>query len=389
MNFRVLAFLAASTVLLAQQSSVEGAWALLAKGNRAEAVALLRNIITVNPRDGEARLMLGSILVEDGKGAEGIGYLNEAVQLMPRSAMAHNALGEAFNGSGDAKGARAEFEKATALDPKFGQAYVNLGAVLAQAGESAVAAGHLDRGIRLLGRVPDAAYPLYLRAKIYTEQDKPEQAAAALKEAVALQADFAEAWSDLGQARKVLLDDEGAFAAFQRSVELNPENSISQYRLGAEYLRQGKAHEAVVHLRESLRLNPANQSTLYSLQLALRQDGKLEEAKLVKEKLTELLRQIDKESQDAFTALKLNNEGAALEKNGNLREASKRYMTASRLDPKHVGFRVNLAVALLRLGDWKGGIAELREALRQNPGDAKVKAALEDALAQAPAGAVR
>ena len=85
---------------------------------------------------------------------------------------------------------------------------------------------------------------------------------------MSLRPDFAEAWSDLGQAKKTLLDDDGAFAAFQRSVELDPENAISQYRLGAEYLRQGKAHEAVQHLRESFRLNPTNQSTLYSLQLA-------------------------------------------------------------------------------------------------------------------------
>ena len=95
---------------------------------------------------------------------------------------------------------------------------------------------HLDRAVILFGQVPDAAYPLYLRAKIHTEQDEPEKAAAALTRAVSLQTDFGEAWSDLGQARKTLLDDAGAFAAFQRAVEVNPDNAISQYRLGAEYL---------------------------------------------------------------------------------------------------------------------------------------------------------
>jgi tetratricopeptide (TPR) repeat protein len=180
------------------------------------------------------------------------------------------------------------------------------------------------------------------------------------------------------------LDDEGAFAAFQRSVELNPENAVSQYRLGAEYLRQGKAHEAVLHLRESFRLNPDNQSTLYSLQLALRQDGQLEQAKLIKEKLADLLRKIDKESQDAFTALRLNNEGAALEKKGEMRGANEKYREALTLDPDHVGIRVNFAVSLLRLGQWKEGISELRETLRRNPGNAEVKTALDDALEQAP-----
>src|SRR6185295_8811557 len=149
-------------------------------------------------------------------------------------------------------------------------------------------------------------------------------------------------------------------------------------------LRRGKAHVAVAHLKESFHLNPANQSTLYSLQLALRQDGQLEEAKRIKEKLGELLRKIDKESQDAFVALRLNNEGAALEKNGDMQGASEKYKAALALDPNHVGIRVNYSVALLRIGRWADGISELREALRKNPDNAQVKAALDDALEQAP-----
>ena len=135
------------------------------------------------------------------------------------------------------------------------------------------------------------------------------------------------------QASKGLLDDAGALAAFQRSVQLDPENAISQYRLGAEYLRQGKPHEAVPHLQESFRLNPKNQSTLYSLQMALRQDGQVEEAARVKKQLAELLRNIDKESQDAFAALRLNNEGAALEKTGDLAGALEKYRGVLALDP--------------------------------------------------------
>ena len=264
----------ACAVLMAQRSPLDSAWDLLARGEREEAARVARRIIEANPRDAEARLFLGSILAEDGRAPEAIAQLREAVRLTPRSAEAHNALGEAFNGAGDAKSARGEFEQAVALDPAFAQAHANLALVLLPAGESDAAAGHLDRAIRLFGNSPDAALPHYLRAKIYTDKDQIEKADAELQQAVALRPDFPEAWSDLGQARKSLLDDDGAFAAFRRSVELDPENAVSQYRLGAEYLRRGDAPQAVRHLRESYRLNPKNQSTLYSLQLALRQDGK-------------------------------------------------------------------------------------------------------------------
>jgi tetratricopeptide (TPR) repeat protein len=257
--------------------------------------------------------------------------------------------------------------------------------ILAQQGEPAAAAKHLDRAIGLFGKTPDAAHPHYLRAKIYAEQNEAGKAAEELQAAVALRPDFAEAWSDLGEARNTLLDDAGAFAAFKRSVELDPENAISRDRLGAEYLRQGKAHEAVLHLREAFRLDPKNQSTLYRLQLALRQDGQLEEAGRIKERLTAVLREIDRESQAAFKALQLNNEGADLEKKGDRRSALEKYRGAVALDPTHIGIRMNFAVALLRLGQWKEGLAELREVVRRDPRNALAKAALDDALKQAPA----
>jgi tetratricopeptide (TPR) repeat protein len=168
-------------------------------------------------------------------------------------------------------------------------------------------------------------------------------------------------------------------------VELDPQNAVAQYRLGAELLRRGDAPRAERHLRESYRLNPKNQSTLYSLQLALREAGKPEEAARVKAELARLLRDIDRESQSAFTALRLNNEGAALEKAGNVKGALENYREAVRLAPEHPGFHLNFGVALLRLGQWKEGLAELHEASRLDPANAQIRTALQDALEQAPA----
>jgi tetratricopeptide (TPR) repeat protein len=130
-----------------------------------------------------------------------------------------------------------------------------------------------------------------------------------------------------------------------------------------------------------LRLNPESQSTLYSLQLALRADGQLEQASQVKAKLADLLRKRDKASENALTAVQLNNQGAELEKNGNLSGALEKYRAALDLNPEHVGIRVNVAAALLRLGQRRQGIEELREALRRDPGNTVVKEALDQALA--------
>lgn len=205
-----------------------------------------------------------------------------------------------------------------------------------------------------------------------------------MQQAVALRPDFAEAWSDLGDARKTNLDDAGALAAFERAVLLAPGDSVAQTRLGSQYLEEGKAHLAAEHLREAARLDPRNQSTLYLLQRALRADGQTAEADGVKQKLAELLRDKDKDDQNLLAGIELNNQGADLEKAGNLAGAVEKYRAAQVLLPGHVGIRVNLAVALLRSGQWKEGLAELREAVRREPGNAVLQAALDDALAQAP-----
>jgi tetratricopeptide (TPR) repeat protein len=261
---------------------------------------------------------------------------------------------------------------------------VNLGLILVDAGEFEAAAAQLDRALELLGSKPDAAYPHYLRAKVYSATNEVAKAAAHLQQAVALRPDFAEAWSDLGDARNTLGDDQGALDALERAVTLAPDDSIAQTRLGAKYLESGKPHLAVGHLQAAARLNPRNQSTLYSLQRALRADSQVDQAEVVKKRLADLLVEKDRLDQASLTAIQINNQGADLEKAGNLAAALEKYRAARNLLPDHMGIRANLAVALLRLGQWREGLAELREISQREPGNALYKAALEDALWQAP-----
>ncbi len=386
-----LVLLVSAGVLLAQPAakpaaSVAAARSLLERGARAQAVRMLDESIRTNPRDGEARLLLGIVLDEDGQGEKAVEQLMEAVRLLPSSAEAHNALGEAFNNLNALGPARGEFERAVQLNPGMAQAHVNLGMVLAQTDELAAAAEHLDRALAMLGNRPEAALAHYLRAKVHTDLSEVEQASVDLKEAVRLKPTFAEAWSDLGQARKTLQDDAGALAAFRRAVALSPSDPVALTRLGTEYLQQGQVRFAILNLQKAYRIDPKDQTTLNSLQTALRQDGQLEQARKVKEKLVEVLRARDTATQNQLNAARINNEGAALEKAGDLRGALEKYRAAVELDPQHVDLRVNYAVALLRLGQWKPGLAELRQAMRQKPNDVVLKAAWDDAIRQAPAG---
>lgn len=386
---RLFTFLAFSGLLLAQNTPlVEQAWKLAANDHRDEAIEVLQGVVKDNPRNADARLLLGSLLMEAGKQSESIAQLTEAVTLRPRSAEAENALGEAYSSFGDFKAARGPFEKAVALEPDFGVAQMNLGEALLQSGELDASAKHLDHASKLLGKSDDGAQAHYLRAKIYTAQNEIDKAADELRTAVAIRPAFPQAWSDLGEARKTLLDDAGALSAFERAVALDPNDFVAQYRLGAEYLDSDKPHDAVDHLEQAYRLKSDDQSTLNALQRVLREIGRNTEADAIKQQLSELLIKRDQANQNAVSAAALNNEGTRLQKAGDLRGAVDKYLAAVQLAPQNVPMRVNYAVALLRLGQWTEGLKELHAASLLDPSNTAIKETLKQALGQAPPGTV-
>ncbi len=360
----------------------------LAQGEHQEAERILTGAILANPSDGPAHLLLGEILNEEDRPAEAVKSLTEAVRLMPGSAEAHNALGEALNDQNLVQPARVEFERALQLAPSMPRTHLNLGMVLAQMGDLVPAAQHLDRAIATSHVTHDLALAHYLRAKVFTDLSEVEKASAELRAAVRIEPDFAEAWSDLGQARRTL-DDPGALDSFQRAVTLKPADPVALTRLGAEYLRQGQVKLAIQHLEKAYSLDDHDQTTLNSLLTALRRDGQNEKAGQVKQRLAEVLRERDLATQNQLNATRINNEGAELEKAGDLRGAAEKYRQALALNPAQLDIRVNYAVALLRLGVWETGLSQLREALRQQPNDPKLQAAWADALRQAPPGSWR
>lgn len=365
----------------AQGSSVETARPLHAQGHSHEAVRVLRQAVKAHPQSAEAHLLLGRELMWEGQGWESIEQLREAVQLRPDSAKTQGALGKALSYFGNNQAARQPLERALAIDPNYAPAQVSLGLVLVESAEYSPALGHLSRAIRLLGNSSKAAYPHYLRARAYTELKQFKSAEADLNRAVSLAPDFSEAWSDLGEARKALYDNTGALAAFERAVQLAPKDPVAQTRLGSELLDQGKAQEALPHLREATRLDPQSQAALWSLQRALSQDGHPKQAEAVRKTLAALMRKKQQDSRNALAAIELNNQGAVLQKAGNLQGAMEKYRQALKLDPKHIGIRLNYAAALLHLGRWNEGVAELREIIREDPNNIEAQQALHYVLA--------
>ena len=378
------AFLSAEH-LRAGQSSLEKAESLLSKGATADAVVLLRQVVADNPRNVEAHLRLGTALALVGERGESIKQMAVAVQLRPDSAGVHNQYGMVLSRFIEVQAARQEFEKALELNPALAEAHVNLSLLLAQAGELISAGNHLDQAIKTQGDVRAAAYTHYLRAKIWGAQNQIDRSIDELEKSVQLRPEYAEAWSDLGGMRRLSLDRSGAVQALEKAVALNPHDSTAQYRLGQLYLQDGETVKALDHLKIALLSDPSDLATLYSLDRALRKAGKLEQAEPIEKQLAELRAKSDRASTVALTASRLNDEGIALEKSGDVRTALAKYRAALDLDPTGTGFQLNYGLALCRLGRWDDGIAELREVLQLDPDNPEAAKALYIAIDQARA----
>ena len=308
--------------------------------------------------------------------------LRRAIELRPESAPVYNTLGMALARFAELGTARKAFENALELDPQFADARVNLTLVLGQLKEFDLAVSHITRAIELQGDSPASAYSHYLRGRLYDKQNMTVEAVQEFEKAVHLRPRFAQAYVELGTARAKLFDRK-ALEAFEEAAELAPDDANARYLLGREYLRKGKAAEAVEHLREAARLKPDHRAVMYNFSRALRKAGLTDESKGVDKKLSEILRSSAKATQNALLATTLGNAGVELEKSGNVTGAIEKYTAALELDPLRSGFRQNLGLALCRLGRWDEGIEELREAIRIHPDNQEATRALYIALERA------
>lgn len=359
---------------------IEAAKRLIAEGSVDRAAEILERLVAADPKDADAHLLLGTALALIPRRSEAIQMLRRAVELRPDFAQVHLTLGMALARFGELDAARQAYEKAVALDPQLIMAHVNLAVILAAEGELAAAVDHFSQAIDREGETPEAARYLYLRGKVYRQQNVPEEAEKDFTKAVQLQPGYARAYLELGRTRADLQNATGALEALRKAVEFAPDDAEARYELGSQYLRAGQAPQAVEHLQVALDLQPDDRNVLYALARALRAAGRMDEAKPLMERLEQSARAQALHDPDVLKAGELNNEGVALEKDGRYSAALEKYRAALAISPQEIEFRKNLALVLCRLERWNEAVSELREVLKAAPGDPDATKALYIAL---------
>jgi len=197
-------------------------------------------------------------------------------------------------------------------------------------------------------------------ADLLVRQDRMEEAAQVLRQALAAKPDSAGGQRQLGGVLDRLGDREGACKAFEAAVQQAPRDATARLLLGRLLLDTGRPREAVANLQEACRLNPGLSGAFYALSEALGQLGDDEGART---------------SMQTFQRLK-QREKAELDAQ-NLAYDDRKFMTALA-----TGFHVEAATILLAQKQVDLAEANLRQALRISPDEPQAHEALATLLRQ-------
>lgn len=128
---------------------IDDAKQLARRGESEEAAAILRAVLEHEPKNFDARLMLGLTYLQRRDFAKAEKQIRQAIALSGRVAQAHYNHGLALTGLKHWPKALKSFKKAVALKPDYAQAHNGSGEVLAAMGRKAEAIRSFDKALEL------------------------------------------------------------------------------------------------------------------------------------------------------------------------------------------------------------------------------------------------
>jgi tetratricopeptide (TPR) repeat protein len=215
--------------------------AALKAGDPKGAEQAYRKALQLNPRNVDAHVDLGHILLNRGAIDEGLIHVNEVLRLDPNHVEARFNLGLALLNQGKTAEAAVQFAKVIPLRPDYAEAYYQLGVLLAG-------------------------------------QQKVDEAVKCLSKAAELRPDHGETHFNLG----VLLAGQGkldeAVTHYTRAAQLDPNDAKIPYNLGVTVARQGRLEEAVTYLSTAVQVKPDYAEAHINLGVMLARQKKYDEA---------------------------------------------------------------------------------------------------------------
>jgi len=186
----------------------------------------------------------------------------------------------------------------------------------------------------------------------------PKKAIEYLNNAIKLQPDLAEAYSNRGIAYSNLGQQQRAIEDYNEAIRLKPNDAEAYYNRGNAYRKLGRYQRAIEDYNEAIRLKPDLAEAYYNRGKAYSILGQKQRAI---EDFNETIR-LKPHDADAYV-----NRGVAYADLGQKQRAIKDYNEAIRLKPKDALAYNNRGVAYADLGQYQRAIEDFNEAIRLQP----------------------
>ena len=181
--------------------------------------------LSEDPRNWQARLLLGRVLSQRGRPEEAERELVEATRLAPKKPEAHFQLALLLAGRNELERAGKSLAAVLALDPQHDGAIIQLADVERRTGRRAAARARL---LDLLERRPGKASALNVLGVIYVDERRLPEAQQALADAVRRRPENVRFRLNLARCYRLQGDDEAAAALYDAILSEHPENPEAQ-----------------------------------------------------------------------------------------------------------------------------------------------------------------
>lgn len=198
------------------------------------ALGYLAHARDLDPKNPAIYFFWGIVCMEEELPLEALKALREAVDLAPDNAYAHYALGEVILNTRYPDEAIAHFKKFCLLRPKDPQGQYALGVAYYASGQYSQARQQMEA---LATNSLTAAGANFYLARLERQEGNFDDALRRIELAMKAYDQYADAYSELGQIQMRRRELGLAEKAFQRSIEIDPDNYLANLNLMVVYQR--------------------------------------------------------------------------------------------------------------------------------------------------------
>lgn len=321
----------------------------------AEAEAIYRQILELEPDHVDANHYIGALASQVGRHDVAVVFISKAITLKNNDPAMHSNLGNALKGLGRLEEAIESYRRAIGLRPDFADPHCNLGVAFKAQNKPNEAAAAYRRALAIK---PDYVEAHNNLGNLLREEGRLDDALESYRRAIALRPDFADAHSNLGSALADRDELDEAMKSYRRALALNPGFADAHKSLGDALNKQGAIDEAAASYQTALSLNPGFAEAHNNFGVTLKDRGRFAEAVVAYRQALAL----KPDYVDAH-----NNLGNVFRDEGKLDEAAASFRQALAIKPDHIAALSNLGTTLGEQAKFDEAIEVFARALRTNP----------------------